>query len=54
MFHSNVNVNLMVEYLIQIKDVIMINADASVKNIIYVEKIVFGILLYVVVKMVNI
>ena len=39
--------------VIHIKSGIMINADVSVKNI-YVKKIVFGILLHVVVKMVNI
>ena len=33
---------------------IMANLDASVKNIIYVNKIIFGILLHVVVKIVNI
>ena len=48
------NVNLMVESLTQIKNGIMINVDASVKNIIFVKKIIFGILLHVVVKMVNI
>ena len=32
----------------------MINIDVSVKNIIYVEKIIFGILLHAVVKMLNI
>ena len=38
----------MVESLTQIKSRIMINVDASVK------KIIFGILLHVVVKMVNV
>ena len=33
---------------------ITINFDASAKNIIYVKKIIFGILLHVVAKMVNI
>ena len=37
----------------QIKDEIMINLNVSVKNM-YVKKIIFGILLHVVVKMVNI
>ena len=32
----------------------MINTDASIKNIIYVEKVILGILLYVVAKMGNI
>ena len=35
--HVNVNVNLMVESVIQIKNGIMINTDASVKNI-YVKR----------------
>ena len=34
----------MEENIIQIKNEIMINVDASVKNIIYVKKITFGIL----------
>ena len=33
---------------------IMINIDVSVKNIVYVKKIMFGILLHVIVKMENI
>ena len=35
--HANLNVNLMEENVIQIKSGIMINADASVKNIIYMN-----------------
>ena len=54
MYHANVNANLMVENITQIKCRIKINVDASVKNIIYVKKILFGILLHVVVKVVNI
>ena len=54
MYHANGNLILMVESLIQIKSGIMINVDGSVKNIIYVKKIIFGTLLHVVVKMVNI
>ena len=38
----------------QIKSGIMINVDDSVKDIIYVIKIIFGILLHAVAKMVNI
>ena len=53
MYHANVNVNLMVENLIQIKSGIILNVDTSSKNI-YVKKIIIGILLYVVAKMVNI
>ena len=44
----------MVENVIQIKSGIRINVDMSVKNIIYVKKIIFGILLHAVAKMVNI
>ena len=40
--------------VIQIKSGIMINVSASVKNIIYVKKIIFGMQLHVVAKMVNI
>ena len=54
MYHANVNVNLAEENVIQIKIGIMINADVSVKNIIYVKKIIFGILPHVVAKIVNI
>ena len=42
------------ENVIQIKSEIMINVDASVKNIIYMKKVIFGTLLHVVAKMVNI
>ena len=44
----------MKENVIQIKSGKIINVDASVKNIIYVKKIIFGILIHVVAKMVNI
>ena len=40
--------------VIQINDGIAINVDVSVKNVIYVRMIVFGVLLPVVVKMENI
>ena len=40
--------------VIQINGRITVNVDVSVKNIIYVKKIIFGILLHVVVKMKNI
>ena len=43
----------MEENVIQIKSGIMINIDASIKYIIYV-KIIFGILIHVVVRMVHI
>ena len=48
--HANVNVNLMEENVTQINGGITI----SVKNVMHVKKIIFGILLYVVVKMENI
>ena len=44
----------MEEDVIQIKRGIRINVDMSVKNIIYMKKIIFGILLHVVAKMQNI
>ena len=40
--------------IIQINGGMTINVDASVKNVMYVKKIIFGILLHVVVKMENI
>ena len=54
LYHKNINVNLMVENVIQIKSGIMINVDVSAKNTIYVKKITFGTLLHVIAKMVNI
>ena len=44
----------MEENVIQINGGIMINVDASVKNVKYVKKIMFRILLHVVVKMENV
>ena len=41
----------MEENVIQISGGITINVDVSVKNVIYVKKIMFAILLHVVVKM---
>ena len=40
--------------VIQINDGIVVNVDVSVKNVMYVKKILFGILLHVIVKMKNI
>ena len=54
MFHVSVNVNLMEQNVIQINGGITINVDVSVKNIIYVKMIMFGVLLHVIVKMENI
>ena len=53
MDHANLNVNLMVENIIQIKSGIMINVDASVKTSYMSKKILLKILLHVVAKMVN-
>ena len=44
----------MYEYVIQVNGGIRINVDVSIKNTMYVEKIMFGILLHVVEKMENI
>ena len=44
----------MEENAFQIQSGTMINVDVSVKNIIYVKKIIFEILLHVVMKMENI
>ena len=43
----------MVENVIQIKSGITINIDVSAKKIIYMKKIIFGILLHVVTNIVN-
>ena len=51
MYHASVNANLMEESEIQIK---IKNVKASARNIIYASKIMFGILLHLIVKMVNI
>ena len=49
----NANVNLIKQNAIQIIGGITINIDVSVKNIIDVKKIIFGILLHVDLKMEN-
>ena len=57
MYLVNINGNLMVEYVTQIKSGITIQVRVSVKlqkNIVCAKSIIFGILLHVVVKMVNI
>ena len=53
-YHANVNVNLMEENVIQINGGITINVVVPIKSVMYVKKIMFGILLHVVVKMENI
>ena len=52
----NVDVSLIEENVIQINSGITKNVDVNVKNVIYmyVKKIIFGILLHVVAKMVTI
>ena len=52
--HANVNVSLMKENVLEINGGITINVDVTVKNIIYVKKIIFEILPPVVVKLENI
>ena len=57
MYHGNVNVKFMIRTVILIKSGITINADETAKvqkNIVHVEKIMFGILVHVLAKMVNI
>ena len=41
----------MEEFVVQINGRIMINTDVSVKNIMYMKKVIFRILLHVTVKM---
>ena len=54
MYHANVNVNLMVGSVIQIKSRITTNTNASGKNIKYAKKIIFRILLLLLAKTFNI
>ena len=44
----------MVANIVQIKSLTMINVNASARKIIYVKKILFGILLHIVDKITNI
>ena len=53
-YDKNVNADLMEQNVIQINGGVTINDGGSVKSIIYVKKIMFGILLHVTVKMENI
>ena len=50
-YYVSVYVDLMGENGIKINGGIMIHVDVSVTNVMYVKKIMFGILLHVVVKM---
>ena len=54
MYRVYVSADLMEENVIQINGEVMINADVDEENVMYVKKIIFGILLHVVVKMENI
>ena len=49
-YHANLNVDLIEQYVIQINGGIMTNVDVSVKNVMYVKKIIFVVLLHVIVK----
>ena len=49
LYHANLNVNLLEENVTQISGGLMVNIDVSVKNIIYVKKI-----LHVVAQMENV
>ena len=50
----NVNVALVEQNVIQINGEVTINVDVSIKYIMYVKKIMFGILLNLIVRMENI
>ena len=53
-YHANVNVSLMEENIIQIRGKITVNVSANVKNIVYMKKSIFEIMLHAVAKMVDI
>ena len=55
--YTDVNVNLAIENVTQIKIGIMINVDVSAniqKNMMYVKKIIYGILAHLFMKLLNI
>ena len=55
MYHVNVNVNLMVGIVTQVKSVINVGVNAKVQhNIMHVKEIIFGTLALAFVRMVNI
>ena len=54
MYHENINVDSMEENIIQVNGEIKINVGVSVKNVINVKQIIFGILLHAVVNTGNI
>ena len=53
-YYTTGNIDLMGKNVIQINGRIAINVDVGVKNVKYMTKIIFGILLHAVVKMENI
>ena len=53
-YHANVNVNLIEKDVAQINGRMTKNVDMSVKNVMYVKKIIFEILIHVVIKIENI
>ena len=54
MSHVNINITLMEQNVTQINGGIIINVDVSVKKIMFVEKVMLGILVNVFLKMKNI
>ena len=42
MYHPSLNVNLMEENVIQINGGITVNVDVSIKNVMSMEKVIFG------------
>ena len=54
MYHENINVDSMEENIIQVNGEIKINVGVSVKNVINVKQIIFGILVHTVVNTGNI
>ena len=53
-YHTNISVDLMEKNVIKINGGILINVDVSVKTVMYLKKIMLGILLHVFVKIENI
>ena len=54
MYHVNVNVHLIEASVILINCEIIMIVNVNVKNVTYMKKIMFGMLLHVIVKMENI
>ena len=52
-FHASLNVNLMEQNVSQLNGGITINVYLSAKKLMYLKKIMFGILLHAIVKMEN-